>query len=366
MALLRPVLPFVSAFDATIAHSISFSVPSGGDQVVKNRLTIINQTTAAIVYQETQTSFNYIHNIPANSLINGTYYMGYINTFNVNNDMSPDSNMVSFYCYTTPSFLFTNIDGGDVVENSSFTFQVEYNQIQGELLNSYLFNLYDSQNVLIATSNVRYIGSAVPPPTSFSYEFAGLLDSTAYYIQCTGQTVNDTEVDTTRISFTVKYLTPSSFSLLELSQNCMGGYVTIRSNIVDIEGESYPDPPVYIDDSAVDLRGEGWYVQWDKGQFNISGDWTLQLWGKDFTPNSTIVSLSNSNGDIITVRYVEDYFDDGVTLKSCFECYVTPFNGMSYFIYSNYIVVPTDTNRVQLWLRRINNIYQIGIYNLGD
>ena len=36
-----------------------------------------------------------------------------------------------------------------------------------------------------------------------------------------------------------------------------------------------------------------------------------------------------------------------------------------YYIYSDKIDKPAPTDKVQIWLRRISNLYVIGVYNLG-
>ena len=64
MALTRPTLGNIAAFDATINHRIPFTVAPGGDQVTANRLTIINQSTGLQVYQAHKQGFHYIMKYP--------------------------------------------------------------------------------------------------------------------------------------------------------------------------------------------------------------------------------------------------------------------------------------------------------------
>ena len=86
--LTKPVLNNAPAFDATTEFIFTFAVPSGGDQVTRNRLTIIDQSTGLQVYQQTQITFGLFHNLPANTPVNGSYYSAYINTFNATGSMS--------------------------------------------------------------------------------------------------------------------------------------------------------------------------------------------------------------------------------------------------------------------------------------
>ena len=74
MALPRPVLNTQVAFDATQAHTFTFTVYGSGAQVTANKLTIRKQSDNSIVYQQQQTTFKFEHTLPAGSLTNGNYY----------------------------------------------------------------------------------------------------------------------------------------------------------------------------------------------------------------------------------------------------------------------------------------------------
>lgn len=363
--LTKPVLNNAPAFDATTEFIFTFAVPSGGDQVTRNCLTIIDQSTGLQVYQQTQITFGLAHTLPANTLINGSYYSAYINTFNATGSMSVNSNTIQFYCFTTPSFAFANLPVGNIIANNAFNFEITYNQVEGELLNSYRYDLYNAQQTLVSTSGVKFVGDSAPPPTMLTYEFGGFADNTVYYIKGYGSTVNGTTVETTLTSITVKYTKPNVFAIVELSQNCTGGYVTVKSNMTSINGISNPEPPIYINNEEVDLSNKWAWVQWNNG-FDISGDWTLSVWGRSFTPNSIIVEMwDNQNiGDNIDGWIELAYRENEELSKFYVDCTVR-INGLFYYIYSNYIDPPLSTDTVQVWLRRINNIYQLDIYNLA-
>ena len=131
MALTTPILYSQVAFDATNAQAFVFGV-IGGDQVTQNKLTITNQSTNEVVYDQTQTSYSFVHTVPANTLTNGVYYSAYLITYDANGNASSQSNSIQFFCYSTPSFQFTNLPIGNIITNSSFAFEVTYNQSQGE------------------------------------------------------------------------------------------------------------------------------------------------------------------------------------------------------------------------------------------
>lgn len=352
MALTTPILYSQAAFDATKAQAFTFGV-IGGDQVARNKLTITNQATNEVVYDQTQTSYSFVHTVPANTLTNGVYYSAYLITYNANGNASPRSNSIQFFCYSTPSLQFTNLPIGNVITNSSFTFEVIYSQAQGELLDTYSFTLYDAAQSQISTSGIKYIGSSVAPPTSINYAFSGFSDQTSYYIRANGQTEQGTLVDTGLIAINVSYVKPNVFSIIELSNNCQGGYINIKSNLIEIRSSSNPSPPVYVDNNtAVDARADGRYVEWSSG-FNIESDFTASLWGRKFNKNSDIITMVDDEGNNIVIRYRTNV--DGTVYADA-----TVTNGtIIYYIFSPSIAAPTAKQKIQFWLRRIGCQYEI-------
>lgn len=354
MALTTPILFSQVAFDAAISQVFSFNV-IGGDQVAQNRLVITNQSTNTVVYNQVQQTYSFQHNLPADVLTNGVYYSAYIITYNSNGDASPQSNSIQFYCYSTPSFVFTNLPSGNIISNSSFNFEVTYNQNEGELLDTYSFTLYDARQIQIATSGVKYVGSSVAPPTVISYTFSGFGDKTNYYIKANGQTAQGTIIETPLISIDVVYTKPNIFSIIELNNNCNGGYISVKSNLIEIKSSSSPSPPVYVDNNtAVDARSQGRYIEWSSG-FSLDDDFTVSLWGKNFNKNSDIIKMSADNGNNIVVRYRTN--EDGTVYADA-----TVTNGaVIYYIYSDSIAAPINDQKVQFWLRRIGYQYEIKI-----
>ena len=307
MALTKPILYSISAFDAQDEQVFTFNV-IGGDQVTKNQLTIIKQSNNDVVYQVTQTTFAFRHTVPSNTLSNGEYYYAYIRTYNANDDISVQSNSIQFYCFFPPTLSFNNIPASGIINNASYVFEATYDQREGELLNTYTFNLYDYQRNLLSTSGELNMGGASILPFHIGFPFYGLEDNGSYFIQITGQTIHGMQLNTGLIPFNVKYIIPNVFSIIELNNNCEGGYITIKSNLISIKGESNPSPPNYIDDdTAVDVTGSGEYILWKSG-YNINGDFTASLWGRDFNDNSTIITMSDGQ-QTLTVRYWKDEDD---------------------------------------------------------
>lgn len=356
MALIRPILYSISAFDATESQIFNFNV-SGGDQVVKNRLVISKQSDNTVVYDNTQTTFAFRHIVPANTLVNGEYYSAYIITYNAIDEQSSPSLGIQFYCFSAPSFSFSNIPINRVISNASYNFIVTYNQDESEYLRSYTFNLYNSERVLLATSGIQYISTTPTLPLNINYTFNGLNDKETYYVEANGQTMHGMFVDTGLILISIQYEIPNVFSIISLDNNCEGGYITIKSNLVGINGESNPIPPIYVDDNtAIDLTGEGSYVLWNSG-YEINGDFTASLWGRNFNENSEIIEMSDGI-QILVINYRKDengYFYAELIVKEGFY---------TYYLYTDSIDIYSN-DKLQIWFRRIGSLYEIGLYNLS-
>lgn len=357
MALTTPILYSISAFDASQAATFTFNV-LGGSQVVKNTLTIKDNATLTTVYEETQTTFQFKHTVPADTLTNGTYYQATLTTQDADGNVSNASNAIQFYCYATPSFSISNMPTGNVITNASYAFQVTYNQEQGEILNAYVFNLYGASGALISTSGQIYNTSSTLPFTA-SHLFSGFEDRATYSIEVNGVTAEGTQITTGRIQFTTNYTAPDTFSFLFLTNNCKGGYITIESNVIGIDGETNPEEPTYIDNDEINLRVDGAYVQWVDG-YVVPDDYTMRLWGRRFNDNAEIFRFSNINGDIVAITYRTDSTQCWWEMKAL-------NNGdlWGYVIESEHIAKPETTEALFCWLRRIDNIYELKIENRG-
>lgn len=356
MALTKPILFSQPAFDATKQYVFTFNVV-GGSQVVSNRLTIVNQDSGSIVYQDIQLSFSFTHILPANALANGEYYYAYLNTFDSSDNMSVDSNMIQFYCYTKPNFYIDNIPSSGIIQNSSYEFSAYYNQSEDELLNSYEFNLYDSQQIQISTSGVQYTSES-EVPIYVNYTFTGFKDSTSYYIQAIGKTIEGTVIETDLIPFVVKYEEPSAFNAMQLSNNCKGGYILVQSNLRGIDTDSNPDPPIYVyGNTAVDLREIDSYVDWYNG-FNLNSNFTASLWGNSFSIGSEIVSFIDNFGNKLSVKFTKD------ETNKFFAMLTVNGNGVNYQIFSERILLQSVYSPIQIWFRRINELFELHIVDL--
>ena len=286
--LIQPIINPIAAFDATVKQIIPFTV-IGGAQVIGNRIVIKNNRTGVEVYNHYVPTMKLENYIPANTLTNGEYYNAVIYTSDSSGDESAPSTAVPFYCYSQPVLTINNIPENRIIQNGTYTFQGNYLQQQSESLDSYQYTLYDSNQEVLSKSPLIYYQTN----SSLEYTFKGMTNNANYYITLTGETVNKTKITTGLLNFTVKYITPASFAICELVNDCDNGYIQISSNIIAIDGHANPEPPIYIDNKEVDLTKPDSWVEWNAG-FDIRNDFTMRVWGRKFNEYEDIITLRNN------------------------------------------------------------------------
>ena len=127
-------------------------------------------------------------------------------------------------------------------------------------------------------------------------------------------------------------------------------------HFIDLEKEKKKK---FIDGKEIDLRKDGAYVQWIRG-YTVDGDWTMRLWGREFKSGKEIFRFSNVDGDIIFVSYATD------TTQCWFEMRAKHNDWLwGYVTESSHIALPTDTEQMFCWLRKIGNLYELKIESRG-
>ena len=310
MALVTPIGVAIPAFDATQEQVFSFTV-QGGDQVVGNILTIIDNDTSEVVYTNQVESYVYNQTLPAETLTNNKYYAFYFQTVNVVGDISNKSSNVTFRTFTQPTLSFTNIPSTGIIEAGSYNFTVEYNQIEGELLNSLYFYLYDVTQTELQVSNIYT--SAATPPIYFEHQFNGLIDDERYYVRAIATTIYGTTVDTGMNMVDINYSYEGAYFAVTATNNVQNGYVQISNNITEIDGQVYDGnevvAPKFDDGNAIDLYDTKRLV-WSDG-FSFRNDvfakqkwWTPILFGRQTTiSNLSSIDPSGDGNSYITIEF---------------------------------------------------------------
>ena len=375
MSLVKPIINEITAFDATLNATITF-IASGGDQVTKNEIKVVyneyeqgyfnsqdnlfykestfqtpiagnNYTiyvdsntsksyiyngsifvetnlTEIVAYQNTTTTFNLSHIIPANTLTNGRYYKVAIRTYDALNNVSDWSNYQPFYCYTTPT-LTLNVTNGQTITVSSFSIVLTYNQLQHEKLDYAIIELYNTNKVLLSSSGNMY--NTDYPPLTFTYGVFGLENHSQYYIKASTVTLNGTITQTDMIRFYTNYdISPQQVTLEATLDSC-NGYVNLKSSeVFNIVGESNPDPLKYLLGQQADLRNAtadinieeyAYWAKWNHDLFVIPEDFLLRMWFYPARQPFEIIKLSNDDDTTyLTISQERDNTQDYLSIRT--------------------------------------------------
>ena len=348
----KPTLYPIAPFDKTIGTVLYFTY--SGNQAVKNKVVIRENTSNTIVYEKEYETFQLKHKLdPTNlsSLENGKQYNVTVQVFDSSGTGSPISTPGLFYCFTTPQFSISNITQGQIIQSSYLPVNVSYFQQEDEPINQYSISLYDAGHQKISSSNILYS----IPVGSDSYTFSGLLDDNTYYIKAQGTTVHGFAFDTGFIQFSVNYITPSAFYLLELANQYEMGSIKIQSNIIMITGES--DSNEYTEDNSCLIITNGRYAKFSEG-YVINGDFALSFIG-NAQDNKVILELVGSDCRA-TVTNIVEYSDPFDTTSAATKHVVLRVskNDMTYELHSNSVDYDVE---YKMFIRRMGDLFSIEI-----
>lgn len=344
-AILKPVVPFDKN------NSNKFYFDYYGNQPIKNRLIIKDNITNKVVYNKIQETLQFYHILPSNILTNGNVYNAQISIFDKEGNESDLSNVIIFYCFTTPLFSFSNLnDSTNQIQNSNYELQLQYSQVENEPLNYYKIILYNfNQNEVFNSGNLYNT-------ETLKYLLTSLLNNTQYYVQAVGQTLNGINIDTGLIHIVVRYISPSVFSLVQLENLPFDASVKVDSRFVKIVGKSNPDPPKFIDDKRVDLTDSDSYVEFDKG-FNISDNFTLEMLVSSLTDYS--IFYEHDDGKYkMELKYMRGKFD-GYNREVGYVI-LRIYNSLTnYVVMSNYINIPRENDNIYIFIKKIGGLCDV-------
>lgn len=328
-----------NAFDATTEHVFEYSWDGSNLQSVGSILTIKNNTTEEVVYGERKNSLLLKHTLPANTLQNGILYKATIQVVDRNNNISPASDLVLFYCYTQPT-ISTTLNYDEIIQNSSCTIGIIYEQPEGEELQSFKIELYNSFKELIYTSNMKY-------DISSTVTLTGLEDSMEYYVQAVGETINHMITESGLVRINVEYIQPDFYSYISVENRYNFGDIVFTSNLVSVEGRS--DNPVFIDGEYVDTVN-GSPVIFDEN-FSLDKNYSLIIKGYNFQKNKVFMILKNINNTVSMKWRIDENNNYYVELS-------TQTNNLINIFMSNHITV-TDITKLKIMIRCINHHFDI-------
>ena len=354
----KPIIKPITPFD--VADGVRITAQYSGNMPYHNRVVIQDAITMVTVYARTIASSEYAHFVDPEyagsavvagdvgySLINGRRYTATIQFFgrSITTDVGLVSDKTAFLTRKTPIFYLDGITDGDVIEAASIQLNLIYSQNEGEKLLNYRFYIYNNNKSLLQETEIMY------DTTNTSYTFKGLENETVYYVRATGMTVNGISMDTGYIQIMVKYQNPSVYQRMYVECNENTSEMNYYTNFIMIESEEDPDSFKY-EDGYIYLD-EGQTVTYSEG-FEIEGDATWHIRAKDMDYEQVIMRCMNKNNQF----YVEGIRDTDMTLR--FRLVVPNALG-DYILYTQSVNIDW-TDVVNIWIRRINNIYDIKLF----
>ena len=417
MALVKPIINEIVAFDATQDATITF-MASGGDQVTSNKIKVVSNETISgyynssthsfykdqyysvliepntkvifidiptsnryiyngsayelttlseiVVYENTVVSYSLSNVITAGSLDNGIYYRIAVQTYDILGNESPWSNFQPFYCYSTPTLSF-NIHNGQIINAPSFQFVLTYDQAQNEKIDYAKIEVYNGSNILIDSSENLY--NTNYPPLSFSYEIFGLDNHSQYYVKGIAVTIEGTIVETNKILFRTNYDTVTDYATLTATLDSCNGYVNLFSTILgNISGIPNPEKVEYLfGNKMVDLRNATAdlnvpeYAHWVKfvGNriFTIPKNFLLRMWFYPARQPFEVIRITNDDeSSYIKIFLRRDTSKDYLSIRS-----------------DNGTTIDVDlgqhcngNTKVFLWIKVVDNVWDVQHEILGS
>lgn len=336
----------VTPFDATKEYTFTFDYT--GNQAIKNKLLIKNNATGATVYEKELVTFGLAHKIPANTLKNGTTYAVQVRVYDSNNAATAYSTAVVFKCLATPVFRFSAPTNGQVVKNVSYRATLQYSQAQGEKLNSYHIELYDGNRQLLHQSETIYDVS------NLRYVLDGFNNGGNYLLKAFGQTVSGVKVETAFVAFSVEYILPEMFSVVQIENDIMAGAVTVKSNLVMVEGK-YDGTPIYSN-GRINLTN-GKPLIFDEG-FKIGAEFSMQAVLEQYAVNTPLITMEN--GAVTVAVYKGKLY--GANRNKQYVQLKDSAGSFSYIINSGYF---TANHKIQINIRRRNGLYSLDVMEVS-
>lgn len=300
-----PITPFDPSQDYTVSFLYS------DNQIVKNRAIVTNNSTNTVEYDSTVTSMRLQHIIPANSLKSGNQYLIQIQVFDAYGNMSNLSQSLLFYCYSTPSFGFTNISDNISYKNASINLILNYSQSENEPIKNFEFFKYSYNKTMLENSPVLYTES------NMAYSFYGLENNTYYYFRAIGETLHGIPLDTGYIKVNVSFNTIPANIFFQVENNYKGGYISLKLNIKNI-GYELKNDNYELKDGMLILRDNT--LTYNDG-FTIDDDFSLFVEAKNL-PLKTFLTTNNNTFSLSIIDVCGMYYCRLSVKDSSFKQYV--------------------------------------------
>ena len=333
-----PQIRKIYPFSKTNLYTVYFDISGISSQIVYNEIEIRENPNTGIIYQNRVQEFRYQHDIPLNTLVDGKQYSITMRIYDVNQVLLGTSPVELFYCFSIPVITIPTITNGEV-NNQTVSFEGTYTQSQGELLQSYIYSLYDSNQILLSQSNEMYDDLLI-------YEFSELENNTSYYIELKILTINEMEITTGLIEFIPHYIAPKFNSFIQLENNPQNASVKLTCNVIRILGTN--DTVIsYENNEIVDLTNNHVYFQ---DGFSTSGNFVVKLWVKNININEVFFKLSTRDNITLELSLINN------------KIHLYKMRGEDYIVQHITVeneVIPTVDDIVFIDFRQINGLYNL-------
>lgn len=343
----KPIIKTITPPDANSAFNINFIW--NGERAYYNRVVITNNKTNVKVYDQKVESYNMYHTVPAGTLTNGGTWVVQVSVFYKNPSdtsqfiESEQSEKKIFLTLTTPTFSFAGLDpsADNKVTTSSYQASINYISKENELVESYMFSLYD------VTQRFMFETDRISDSYNISYTYRGLDNMADYYIRCRAVTKNGVELDTGLVRIHVKFENPSTYSRIYATPLPTRGCIEVGSNLIVIEYTG--DEEFEFSDSHIILTDKTLY--YDEG-WELTDDFTVIIKMK-YVEYGKLLKLSNGTDDIILESlYCADE-------KTRFR--LTAANGdCKYILHSTGVIVNYE-DTVVVGIHRKSGVYQLRV-----
>ena len=280
--LYKPTNIFPSGVVVDGQQPITISWENKGNRQYHYQVKIYNNATGTLVY-DTGKIASYAPYCTIPSLTNGIEYKYQVTVWDVE-DNSATSEWVVFTCRSTPSASVINL--GEKVLSPSYLFQGQYSQAEGIEIRSFMFNLYDNNNRLIATSGEIF-------SDVIEYEFDGFKNNKTYYIELQVTSQDNLRYTTPKQEFLVEFEVPDTLLEVFVENNPDNASVKITWKPIQITG--IPEGNVFFVNEKVNLLDGA--VTFDEN-YSVKGDFTLRLWF-EWPGETEILKLRSKWGETI-------------------------------------------------------------------
>lgn len=279
-----PIIKKIPAFDPRENYSVVFQYE--GNQAVKNRAIIIDNETYQTIYDNEQERMRLDHVIVANTLSPGKVYQIRIKVFDDFGDESDFSSPVLFYCYTKPTFIFSNLTNDMIHRTAVLPVKLSYSQSEGETFKECQIRLYSYDYVLSTSSDILYDVS------NLNHTFYGLKNESVYYVRATGKTTHDMDIDTGYLKVNIQYIMKYSNVILRVKNLPDIGSISLSSNIIDI-GYEFENDNWYLKDGELVIYDNS--LTYLSG-FSAPSEYTVFCKARKIIPNVPFLTLKTPDG----------------------------------------------------------------------